>query len=183
MQVVCPHCGARGGAYKLRPRASSLKGTHVRPGLRKCGKCRKEFTVTVGTIFHNSRIPLHKWLYAYHLLCTAEETVNAYRLHRALGITYKSAWFMIDRLKLAWKEATRKNLQNGPELWTDSQGGAEDRSYRLQFQNCSRSSRPRWTVSESAGNLIQLPALIVGATHCYSRQMRSSRSKIISFGR
>lgn len=124
MQVVCPHCGARGGAYKLRPRASSLKGTHVRPGLRKCGKCRKEFTVTVGTIFHNSRIPLHKWLYAYHLLCTAEETVNAYRLHRALGITYKSAWFMIDRLKLAWKEATRKNLQNGPELWTDSQGGA-----------------------------------------------------------
>ena len=123
-QIICPHCGGGSKVYKLRPRASSLKGTHVRPGLRKCGKCRKEFTVSVGTIFHNSRIPLHKWLYAYHLLCTAEETVNAYRLHRALGITYKSACFMLHRLRFAWVRVRRKTAEeNFPELPMGHQSG------------------------------------------------------------
>ena len=96
---VCPHCGEAGKAYKLTPRAKSRKGSHVRPGLRKCALCRREFTVTVGTIFESSRIPLHKWLYAYRLVCLSKKGVSAHQLHLVLGITYKSAWFMARRIR------------------------------------------------------------------------------------
>jgi transposase-like protein len=96
---ICPHCGAAGKTYKLTPRTKSRKGSHVRPGLRKCGQCRREFTVTVGTIFESSRIPLHKWLYAYRLVCTSRKGVSARRLHQVLDITYKSAWFMACRIR------------------------------------------------------------------------------------
>jgi transposase-like protein len=96
---VCPHCGAEGKAYKLTPRAKSKKGSHVRPGLRKCARCRREFTVTVGTIFESSRIPLHKWLHAYRLVCSSKKGVSAHHLHQVLGITYKSAWFMARRIR------------------------------------------------------------------------------------
>ena len=67
---VCPHCGQVGNAYRLEPKPSK-KGKHVRKGVWKCAGCREQFTVTVGTIFEDSHIPLNKWLLAYHLLCTA----------------------------------------------------------------------------------------------------------------
>jgi transposase-like protein len=96
---VCPHCGLTGEAYKLTPKAESKKGTHVRKGVWKCAGCRKEFTVTVGTIFEDSHIPLHKWLFAYHLLCASKKGMSAHQLHRMLGITYRSAWFMAHRIR------------------------------------------------------------------------------------
>ncbi len=94
---ICPHCGLLGNAYRLKPTGESK--THVRKGVWKCGGCRKEFTVTVGTIFENSHIPLHKWLMAYHLLCSSKKGISAHQLHRMLGITYKSAWFMAHRIR------------------------------------------------------------------------------------
>jgi len=96
---VCPHCGLLGQAYKLTPKAKSKKGTHVRQGVWKCAGCREEFTVTVGTIFESSHIPLHKWLFAYHLLCASKKGMSAHQLHRMLGITYRSAWFMAHRIR------------------------------------------------------------------------------------
>jgi transposase-like protein len=96
---VCPHCGLEGQAYKLTPKAESKKGTHVREGVWKCAGCRKEFTVTVGTIFEASHIPLHKWLFAYHLLCASKKGMSAHQLHRMLGVTYRSAWFMAHRIR------------------------------------------------------------------------------------
>ena len=96
---VCPHCGLVGQAYKLTPKADSKKGTHVRRGVWKCAGCRKEFTVTVGTIFEDSHIPLHKWLLAYHLLCASKKGMSAHQLHRMLGVTYRSAWFMAHRIR------------------------------------------------------------------------------------
>lgn len=96
---VCPHCGLVGQAYKLTPKAESKKGTHVRKGVWKCAGCRKEFTVTVGTIFEDSHIPLHKWLFAYHLLCASKKGMSAHQLHRMLGVTYRSAWFMAHRIR------------------------------------------------------------------------------------
>jgi transposase-like protein len=95
---VCPHCGLLDNAYRLEPKASK-KGKHVRAGVWKCGGCRKRFTVTVGTIFSDSHIPLSKWLLAYHLLCASKKGISAHQLHRMLKVTYRSAWFMAHRIR------------------------------------------------------------------------------------
>jgi hypothetical protein len=65
----------------------------------KCGGCREQFTVTVGTIFEDSHIPLSKWLLAYHLLCASKKGMSAHQLHRMLKVTYRSAWFMAHRIR------------------------------------------------------------------------------------
>ncbi|MHB8448382.1 MAG: IS1595 family transposase [Rudaea sp.] len=91
---VCPHCGCIG-------RASRLEGESHRKGLLFCGDCRKQFTVTVGTVFERSKIPLHKWVMASHLLCASKKAISAHQIHRMLGVTYKSAWFMMHRLREA----------------------------------------------------------------------------------
>jgi transposase-like protein len=95
---VCPHCGLIGNAYRLKPQ-DSKKGKHVRPGVWKCGGCREQFTVTVGTIFEDSHIPLSKWLLAYHLLCASKKGMSAHQLHRMLKVSYRSAWFMAHRIR------------------------------------------------------------------------------------
>lgn len=102
--VVCPHCGAMGEAFELHATPSGK--THVRNGVWKCGGCRKQFSVTVGTIFEDSHIPLHKWLLAIHLLCASKKGMSAHQLHRMLGITYKSAWFMAHRIRYAMAQDT-----------------------------------------------------------------------------
>jgi transposase-like protein len=93
----CPHCGLVGEAYKLEPKEGAK--THARKGLYKCAACRKQFSVTVGTIFADSHIPLNKWLMAIHLLCSSKKGMSAHQLHRMLGVTYKSAWFMAHRIR------------------------------------------------------------------------------------
>ena len=84
---VCPHCGVIGEHYPL-------KGKTTRPGLYCCTDCRKPFTVTVGTVFERSHIPLNKWLMAFRLLNGGKKGISANELSRHLDITYKSAWFM-----------------------------------------------------------------------------------------
>lgn len=96
--VVCPHCDST-EAYKLTAAADSKKP--VRDGVYKCKSCRKQFTVTVGTIFEGSHIPLHKWLMAIYLICSSKKGMSAHQLHRMLGVTYKSAWFMAHRIRYA----------------------------------------------------------------------------------
>lgn len=96
--VTCPHCGSM-EAYKLQARPNSKRP--VRKGVYKCKACRKQFTVTVGTIFEDSHIPLHKWLMAIHLLCSSKKGMSAHQFHRMLGLTYKSAWFMAHRIRYA----------------------------------------------------------------------------------
>lgn len=93
---VCPHCGVEGEAY-------ALQGASHRPGLLKCKACRKQFSVTVGTVFEKSKIPLNKWLMAVHLMCASKKAMSSHQLHRMLGITYKSAWFMTHRIREAMK--------------------------------------------------------------------------------
>lgn len=91
---ACPHCGVVGNAKEL-------KGKTTRPGLYKCNDCRKPFSVTVGTIFERSHIPLSKWLLAVHLMVFSKKGISAHQIHRMLGITYKSAWFMCHRIREA----------------------------------------------------------------------------------
>jgi transposase-like protein len=98
---VCPHCKST-EAYRLTPRAESTRP--VRNGVLKCKACRKQFTVKVGTIFEDSHIPLSKWLLAIHLLCSSKKGMSAHQLHRMLGLTYKSAWFMAHRIRYAMNQ-------------------------------------------------------------------------------
>ncbi|MCC6478563.1 MAG: IS1595 family transposase [Sphingomonadaceae bacterium] len=107
--VVCPHCGVVGGrVYDLsdvRGKASkkSPEGA-VRHGLKKCGECRKQFTVKVGTVFEHGRMPLHKMLQAVYLMTSSKKGISAHQLHRVLEITYKSAWFLAHRIREAMRD-------------------------------------------------------------------------------
>jgi len=92
---ICCHCGAIGTAGKVHSRSA----TRRRSGLYSCGSCKRQFTVTVGTIFESSHIPLHKWLQVLYLLLSATETVSIRRIEETLDITYKSAWIMMHRLR------------------------------------------------------------------------------------
>jgi transposase-like protein len=97
---VCPHCkndGKEKGLYKIQPKA----GSSTRQGLYKCGACRKQFTVTVGTIFEDSHIPITKWLMALFIMCSSKKAISSHQIHRMIGITYKSAWFMTHRIRYA----------------------------------------------------------------------------------
>ncbi len=97
--TVCPFCGVVGESYRLKPKPTSK--SPVRPGVWKCGGCRKQFTVTKGTVFEDSHIPLNVWLMTIHLLCSSKKGMSAHQIHRMLGITYRSAWFMVHRLRYA----------------------------------------------------------------------------------
>ena len=91
---VCPHCGQNRRVYRI-------EGKTTRPGLLKCGACRKQFTVRVGTIFQGSHIPLSKWLIAIYMMCAYPKGVSASQLARTLGVSYKSAWLLCQRIKHA----------------------------------------------------------------------------------
>lgn len=90
---VCPHCGCT-DEY-----VTKLEGKSTRPGLYACKGCRGHFSVTVGTVYERSHIPLNKWLAATHLMTASKKGISAHQLHRMLGITYKSAWFMAHRIR------------------------------------------------------------------------------------
>ena len=104
---VCPHCGGKERIYSLkglRSKASKKNPEGVaRHGMKKCGHCRKQFTVRVGTIFESSHIPLHLWMQAFHLLCSSKKGISSHQLHRVLGIKYQSAWFMSHRIREAMR--------------------------------------------------------------------------------
>lgn len=91
---VCPHCDAKHEATKLA-------GKSTRPGVYKCKSCEKPFTVTVGTVFEKSKIPLNKWLMVTFLMTGAKKGISAHQIHRQIGITYKTAWFMCQRIREA----------------------------------------------------------------------------------
>jgi len=91
---VCPHCGSSGKIAKLETKS-------VRPGLYYCGNCEKQFSVTIGTVFERSHVPLTKWWLAVHLLSSSKKSMSAHQLHRMLGVTYKTAWFMARRIREA----------------------------------------------------------------------------------
>jgi len=91
---ACPHCGVIGHAYETK-----------RSGVYRCAEkeCRNDFTVTMKTVMERSHIALHKWLLAFHLMASSKKGVSAHQLHRTLGITYRSAWFMAHRIREAMR--------------------------------------------------------------------------------
>lgn len=103
---VCPHCGGVNNA-------AALKGKSTRPGVWKCRDCEKPFSITVGTLFERSHIPLSKWLLATHLMSASKKGISAHQLHRMLGITYKSAWFMAHRIRESMKPSGNEPPMGG----------------------------------------------------------------------
>jgi transposase-like protein len=91
---ICSHCGTIGHAYKTK-----------KPGWYRCAEkeCRKDFTVTTGTVMERSHIPLNKWLMAFYLLNASKKGMSAHQLHRALNLDYKTAWFMCHRIREAMR--------------------------------------------------------------------------------
>jgi len=98
----CPHCGVVGNS-------TLMHGKTTRPGLYQCNACREPFTVTVGTLYERSHIPLNKWLAATHLLMASKKGMSALQISRMLGLPYKTAWFMCHRIR----ESLRENIK-GP---------------------------------------------------------------------
>src|SRR6185312_14543962 len=92
---ICPHCGTIDHAYATK-----------RPGVFRCAEaeCRKDFTVTMKTVMERSKIALHKWLQAFHLMCSSKKGISAHQLHRTLGIGYEAAWFMCHRIREAMRD-------------------------------------------------------------------------------
>jgi transposase-like protein len=103
---ICPHCG-------IVNAATELKGKSTRPGVYKCRPCQKPFSVTVGTVFERSKVPLTKWLLATELLTSSKKGISAHQIHRMLGVTYKTAWFMMHRIREAMKPAGNDPMGGG----------------------------------------------------------------------
>jgi transposase-like protein len=118
---VCPHCASK--------EVTKLQGKSTRPGVHKCKnkECRKQFTVTVGTIFERSHIPLRDWVIAFHMMTASKKGISAHQLHRMLGCTYKTSWFMCHRI--------RESMRMEPE--PQSMGGV------VEVDECYVGGKPR----------------------------------------
>jgi len=97
---VCPHCGCAGRISVIKPNPEK----RVRLGLKKCGDCKKQFTVKVGTVFEASKVKLNLWLQAVHLMTSSKKGISSHQLHRVLEVTYKTAWFMSHRIREAMRD-------------------------------------------------------------------------------
>jgi len=97
--ACCPRCGAL-------DRISKLAGKAHRPGLYYCAVCKRQFTVTVGTIFERSKVPLSKWWLAVHLLASSKKGMSSHQLMRMLGVTYQTSWFMTHRIREAMRSGS-----------------------------------------------------------------------------
>jgi transposase-like protein len=129
-EPVCPHCGSVGKHY-------SITGKSARKGLWKCADCREQFTVTVGTVFERSKIKLHIWLQAVHLVCASKNGMSSMELHRLLGVTQKTAWFMLHRIREAMKPDNGGLMGSGggtveadETYWGNSKRSKAARNYR-----------------------------------------------------
>lgn len=108
--TICPHCESVATGQKV----TSNERNRIRTGLYRCAACGRQFTVTVGTVLESSHIPLHKWLQAIYLLFGSQRPVSAKMIERTLGITYKSAWIMVQRLRAAERFGRTRAL--APEI-------------------------------------------------------------------
>ena len=115
---VCPHCGGEGYAMKVIGKASVRKDGTVKPapirlGVKKCRACQVQFTVRVGTIFEDSRAPMHVWLQAIALLAASKKGMSSNQLSRTLGVTLKTAWFMSHRIRMAMTSGGMRGPMGG----------------------------------------------------------------------
>ena len=109
--------------------SKKLEGKSTRPGVYKCRDCRKPFSVTVGTVFERSKIPLNTWVLATHLLSSPKKGMSAHQLHRMLGVTYKTAWFMAHRIREAMRDKNDTDIFGGGGLGGENKVVEADETY------------------------------------------------------
>lgn len=129
--AACPRCGSM-DVYRI----VAKEGSKTREGLYRCKDCRKlkknnQFTVTVGTIFEDSHIKLSLWLMAISLMCASKKGISAHQVHRMLGITYKTAWFMCHRIRFAMQPTDKKRMRGVIEADETYIGGKARMAWRL----------------------------------------------------
>jgi transposase-like protein len=159
--VVCPKCGSKEKHYQLKSKEKSQKP--VREGVWKCKTCRKQFTVTVGTVFEDSHIPLNKWLLATYLICASKKGMSAHQLHRMLDVTYKTAWFMDHRIRCAMdgKKGKLGGIIEADETYI---GGKEKNKHFDKKLNAGRGGVgkiPVFALVERKGKVISIPVKTV----------------------
>lgn len=127
---VCPHCGTIG-------QATLMKGKSHRPGLYQCNSCREPFTVTVGTLYERSKVPLNKWLAATHLMMASKKGMSALQIGRMLGLSKKTAWFLCHRIRESLRETNTDVLGGeGKTVEVDGSfvGGKDKNKHRKKRQ-------------------------------------------------
>src|ERR1700754_5087553 len=132
--AVCPHCGG----YE---RISKMGGKSTRIGAYKCYQCRKPFTVKVGTIFESSHIPMRHWLQAIFLMNSSKKGISSNKLHRTLGCTLKTAWFMSHRIR----EAMRVNGLMMPPTGSGGKVVEADETFYGFVKGAEKKGRKAWS--------------------------------------
>lgn len=140
---VCPHCGSS-------VRISKMNGDSTRIGTYKCYACRKPFTVKVGTIFEDSHIPMRLWLQAIYLMSASKKGISANQLHRTLGVTLKSAWFMAHRIRYAMEQAPKGPFDGTVEMDETYVGG----KLRVGPQVSKPGERPKDRLAHTANKAV-----------------------------
>src|SRR5579862_290747 len=142
---ICPHCKFD-ESYKVTSKPETKR--KVRNGLYYCAACRKPFTATVGTIMEDSHVPISKWIMAFFIICSSKKAVSAHQLHRMLGVTYKTAWFMAHRIRFAFgDDADSPKLNGVVEVDETFIGGKGDRRTKLSRKT------PVVALIEQGGNM------------------------------
>ena len=136
--IACPRCGGV-EPYRINRKRP---GKNTVTKLYKCRECKRQFSATVGTIFEGSHVPLNKWFAAIFLMCASKKGHSAHQIHRELDVTYKTAWFMLHRIRLAMKEPGSPFLSGTVEADETYVGGRYHRSPRAKMLGNKR-GRPR----------------------------------------
>lgn len=165
-QPVCRHCGSV-NAYRMT-------GATVRAGLCRCRDCKKQFTVTVGTIFEDSHLPLATWVKAIHLMATSKKGISALQLQRNLGIgSYKTAWHLAHRIRLAMKKQPMLGLLNKDVQVDETFVGASSKH--------SHHAKPNKPPRKRGYGTSKMPVMVLVETNgdCHSQPMNSFKAKDI----
>ena len=153
---ACPFCGGA-DPYKIVPKI----GSSTRKGLYKCRikECRRQFTVTVGTVFEDSHIPLNKWLQALYLIGASKKGISSHQLHRMLGITYKAACFMTHRLRYAMAVEPMVGMLSGTVEVDETYVGGKIRGNRKRGRPSADDTHKTAVVAlvERGGNVKAMP--------------------------
>ena len=128
---VCGKCGCSGRITKVKANAAK----RIRVGLYRCGDCKAQFRVTVGTVFEHIRLPLHKCLQAAHLMCSSKKVISAHQISRTLEVQYKTAWFLCHRIREAMRDDGTFDMLGGANKVVEADetyigGKAKNRAHR-----------------------------------------------------
>jgi len=152
----CPHCGCEG--YALTPAPGRRN-----PGLKKCRACRKKFTVRIGTIYEESKLPLSKWLMAIHLMTSSKKGISSHQMARELGCTQKTGWFLCHRIRECMKNdnpETLKGTVEADETWVGGRPRHANNSsgeYLPRYHRPATTKQPVMVLVERGGNSIAFP--------------------------